>query len=54
MVHNADEFWPLVAFSANSLLYLYNVEKASFHGVLRGHGGVRHFVLGELYSHSGT
>ncbi|KAL5519108.1 hypothetical protein ACEPAH_791 [Sanghuangporus vaninii] len=39
MVQNADEFWPLVAFSANSLLYLYNVEKANYHGILRGHGG---------------
>ncbi|OCB86089.1 WD40 repeat-like protein [Sanghuangporus baumii] len=39
MVQNADEFWPLIAFSANSLLYLYNVEKANYHGILRGHGG---------------
>ncbi|KAH8120148.1 WD40 repeat-like protein [Phellopilus nigrolimitatus] len=39
MAMNADEFSPLVAFSGNSILYVLNVEKGTFHGVMRGHGG---------------
>lgn len=41
MVTRADSgFWPLIAFAAGSIIYVFNVAKGSFHGVMRGHGGV--------------
>ncbi|EJD04130.1 WD40 repeat-like protein [Fomitiporia mediterranea MF3/22] len=39
LVQNADEFWPLVVFASNAIMYLFNVEKGTYHGILRGHGG---------------
>lgn len=41
MVAHEDEFLPLLAFSGNSILYVYNLEKGSFYGTIRGHGAVR-------------
>ena len=41
IVTKADSgFWPLISFAADAVLYVYNVAKGEFHGVMRGHGGV--------------
>ncbi|TDL28656.1 WD40 repeat-like protein [Rickenella mellea] len=39
MAAKAAEFLPLLAFSGNGILYIFNLESGEFHGVLRGHGG---------------
>lgn len=40
MVIEVDEIRPLVAFASNSILYIFDVNRGRYHGILRGHGGV--------------
>ena len=40
IIFNMGVFSPILVFSAYSVLYYYNLETGSFHGVTRGHGGV--------------
>ena len=44
LIHDVDGIYPLLAFSAHSIIYILDVTKGEYHGILRGHGGVSKII----------